>query len=132
MAKKLKIEDFQFVDLTENDLITTLSGREKEDYIKDTVEAIKITKKFKYLPKAIGLCGGIVALRGGELSRVNLFGAKYNGKPKGLKKDEKKAIKKVIRKFRLLLAFKIVLTLIAEVQFENNNKLYYPTVAKRK
>lgn len=125
---KLNLDAYDFIDLTKTDF-SLLTDEELEVYAKDTATVIgaykKSVKKAQFL---FGLAAGLLAIRGGELTKVTLFAKKV--KKGTASKDELKLVKKVISTFRKYLAFKIVINLIANKA--TGMELLAPHVARQK
>lgn len=125
---KLNLDNYNFIDLSETDL-SLLTDEELEVYIKDTKEVLEAYKKKTTKAMFVfGLANGLLSLRGGELTKVTLFGSKW--KKGTATKDEIKLVKKVISTVKKYLAFRIFINLVAGRA--NNTELMNPYVAKKK
>lgn len=111
---KLNLDAYKFIDLSQTDFFN-LTDEELEVYIKDTTAVLNAYKKKATKAKMIfGLAAGLLAMRGGELTKITLFSKKYT--VGDATKEEKKLIKRVIKTFRIYLVFKVVIALIGNQQ----------------
>lgn len=125
---KLNLDAYKFIDLTETDF-SLLTDEELEVYARDTKTVLNAYKKKATKAHFLfGLTAGLLALRGGELTKVTLLWSKY--KKGSASKDEIKLVKGVIRTFRFYLVFKIVINLISNTT--TGMELIAPHVAKKK
>ena len=125
---KLNLDAYKFIDLTKTDF-SLLTDEELEVYAKDTVAVLKAYKgKITKANFLFGLTAGLLAIRGGELTKVTLIVKKY--KKGSASKEELKLVKKVISTYRKYLAFKIVINLISNQA--TGLDLIAPHVAKKK
>ena len=125
---KLKLESYDFIDLSRTDF-SLLTDEELNVYIKDTYDVLyAYRRKVTKAKMLFGLAAGLLAMRGGELTRVTLISKKY--KKGDATKKEIKLVKKVIKTFRFSLAFKIVIALIGNNQV--GTELLAPHAARKK
>lgn len=125
---KLKLEAYDFIDLSQTDF-SLLTDEELNVYLKDTYEVTNAYKKKITKAKFLfGLAAGILAMRGGELTKVTLISKKY--KKGEATKQELKLVKRVIKTFRRYLMFKVVIALISNRQA--GMELLAPHAAKKK
>lgn len=125
---KINLDAYKFIDLTKTDF-SLMTDEELEVYVKDTVTVLEAYKKKMTKANFIfGLAAGILAVRGGQLTKVTLISTKY--KKGEASKSELKLIKRVIKTYKKYLVFKIIINLVS------NNAggidLIAPHVAKRK
>lgn len=125
---KLKLEAYNFINLSETDF-SLLTDEELLLYLKDTADVIGAYKKKVTKAKFLfGLAAGLLAMRGGELTKVTLFSKKY--KKGDATKQDLKLVKRVIKTFRIYLVFKIVIALISNQQA--GMELLAPHAARKK
>lgn len=125
---KLKSENYEFIDLSKTDF-SLLTDEELMVYIKDTTDVLKAYKKKATKAKILfELAAGLLAVHGGELTKVTLFSKKY--KAGDASKQEIKLIKRVIKTFRTYLVFKVFIALIDNQQA--GMEMLAPHVAKKK
>lgn len=125
---KLNLDNYEFIDLSKTDF-SLLTDEELMVYIKDTTDVLNAYKKKATKAKMLfGLAAGLLAVHGGELTKVTLFSKKY--KTGDASKQEIKLIKRIIKTFRKYLVFKIFIALIANQQA--GMELLAPHVAKKK
>lgn len=107
---KLNLDAYEFIDLSQTDF-SLLTDEELEVYVKDTVKVLDAYKKKATKARMLfGLAAGLLAMRGGELTKVTLISKKY--KAGDATKQELKLVKRVIKTFRIYLAFKVVIALM--------------------
>ncbi|MDE7297096.1 MAG: hypothetical protein K2N84_07530 [Clostridia bacterium] len=125
---KFNVDAYNFIDLSQTDF-SLLTDEELAVYIKDTTTVLNAYKKKATKAKMIfGLAAGLLAMRGGELTKVTLFSKKY--KLGDATKEEKKIVKRVIKTFRKYLVFKIFIALVSNQQA--GMELLAPHAAKKK
>lgn len=125
--KNFNKNDYRFIDLSETDC-NQFSELELDDMLADTKEVLSVTKgKLKLTPMNIGLVSGLLAMRGGEFIKVNIFGAKW--KKGNTAKEERKLIEKVFSTARLYYLFKLFIVLISKGDGEQD--LLNPTLAQK-
>ena len=125
---KLKLDAYNSINLSETDF-SLLTDEELLVYLKDTADVLNAYKKKATKAKfLVGLAAGLLAMRGGELTKVTLFSKKY--KKGDATKAELKLVKRVIRTFRIYLVFKIVIALIGNQQA--GMELLAPHAARKK
>lgn len=125
---KFNLDAYKFIDMTQTDF-SLMTDEELEVYVKDTVTVLEAFKKKMTKANFIfGLAAGLLAVRGGELTKVTLFSTKY--KKGEATKDELKLVKRVIKTFKKYLVFKIIINLISNSA--GGIDLIAPHVAKRK
>ncbi|MDE6274160.1 MAG: hypothetical protein K2L87_03825 [Clostridiales bacterium] len=125
---KLNLDAYNFIDLSQTDF-SLLTDEELAVYIKDTIAVLDAYKKKATKAKMIfGLAAGLLAMRGGELTKVTLFSKKY--KKGNATKQELKLVKRVIKTFRIYLVFKVVIALVGNQQA--GMQLLAPHAARKK
>ncbi len=125
---KADLKAYDFIDLTKTDL-SLLTDEELSVYVKDTASVLDAYKgKVTKANMIFGLAAGLLAMRGGELTKVTLFAKKYD--VGDATKQEIKLVKKVVKTYRIYLAFKIVIALISGGQA--GMELLAPHAAKKK
>lgn len=125
---KLKLDAYEFIDLSQTDF-SLLTDEELMVYVKDTTDVLNAYKKKATKAKMLfGLAAGLLAVHGGELTKVTLFSKKY--KVGDASKQEIKLVKRVIKTFRIYLAFKVVIALICNQQ--TGMEMLAPHVARKK
>lgn len=125
---KLNLDAYEFIDLSQTDF-SLLTDEELSVYIKDTTTVLGAYKKKSTKAKMIfGLAAGLLAMRGGELTKVTLFSKKITWGE--ATKEEKKLVKRVVKTFRFYLVFKIVIALMGSGQA--GMELLAPHAAKKK
>ena len=125
---KLNLDAYNFIDLSQTDF-SLLTDEELAVYIKDTSAVLDAYKKKATKAKMIfGLAAGLLAMRGGELTKVTLFSKKY--KKGNATKQELKLVKRVIKTLRIYLVFKVVIALVGNQQA--GMQLLAPHAARKK
>lgn len=125
---KINADAYNFIDLSQTDF-SLLTDEELAIYIKDTTAVLNAYKKKATKAKMIfGLAAGLLAMRGGELTKVTLFSKKYS--VGDATKEEKKLVKRVIKTFRIYLVFKVVIALVGKQQA--GMEMLAPHAAKKK
>lgn len=125
---KLNLDAYNFINLSQTDF-SLLTDEELAVYIKDTIAVLDAYKKKATKAKMIfGLAAGLLAMRGGELTKVTLLSKKY--KKGNAAKQELKLVKRVIKTFRIYLVFKVVIALVSNQQ--SGMELLAPHAARKK
>lgn len=113
MAKFNK-NNYNFIDLTENDF-HELSSTELDKAINDTKGILfETSKSITKVILNMQLVSGLLAVRGGEFKKANIFTVKAD--LGNVTKEEKKLIKKVFTKVKWYYRLKVIIVLITKNQ----------------